>query len=496
MVLKLTLDTHFNMYFRIIFTLIISFAFNQDVFDGYTLFCPLTDGPGGGGDSYTRLINNDGEIINQWDHEVSAATTPYLLPDSTLICPFKIEDPFMVGAAYGGRIIHYDWDGDIIWEYTYSDTNHLQHHDIEPMPNGNLLILSWDRKTYLEAINAGRVEIDSDIWPDKIVELEPIGLNGANIVWEWSFWDHIIQDSDPLLPNYGVISEHPELLDINLVSLSLAPLGYSDWTHSNSIDYNEELDQILISSRNMHEIYIIDHSTTTEEAAGHSGGNSGMGGDILYRWGNPINYGRGQESNRMLIGQHDANWIPDGYPGQGDIIIYNNGSITSFGQDLTQSSVVQITPPLNELGLYNIDEVHAFPPFDYSWSYTGDFFSHIMSGVRRLENGNTIITSATEKYIFEIDTEGNVVWEYEHNGIGQNTISKAFKYPIDYLSHYAELGDVNLDSVIDILDIILIVNFILEEIDFTDEQFYMSDLNQDQDVSVIDIIIISNLILS
>ena len=470
--------------------------FNQDVFDGYTLFCPLTDGPGGGGDSYTRLIDNDGHIINQWDHDVSAATAPYLLPDSTLICPFKAEDPFMVGAAYGGKIIRYSWSGDILWEYTYSDTNHLQHHDIEPLPNGNLLILSWDRKTYLEAINAGRREIDSDIWPDKIVELEQVGLNGANIVWEWSFWDHLIQDFDSSLANYGIISDHPELLDINLGSLSLAPLGYADWTHANSIDYNEDLDQILISSRNMHEIYIIDHSTTTEEASSHSGGNSGMGGDILYRWGNPINYGRGQQEDRMLIGQHDANWILDGYPGEGDIIIYNNGSITSFGQDLTQSSVVQITPPLNELGLYDIDTVHSFGPLDYSWYYTGDFFSHIMSGARRLENGNTIITPATEKNIFEIDTEGNIVWEYEHNDFGQNSISKAFKYPRNYLSSYIGLGDVNSDNTIDIFDIILLVNFILDILTPSDEQFYLADLNQDQNISVIDVILVSNLILS
>ena len=477
------------------FFLLFSFLLCQEIFEGYTLFCPLTDGPGGGGDNYTKLIDNNGQIINEWNHEVSAATAPYLLADSTLICPFKIEDPFMVGAAYGGKIIHYNWDGEIIWEYAYSDTNHLQHHDIEPLPNGNILILSWDRKTYLEAINAGREDIESDIWPDKIVELEPVGFNNANIVWEWKFWDHIIQNIDSSLPNYGIISEHPELLDINLGSLSLAPLGYSDWTHINSIDYNEALDQILLSSRNMHEIYIIDHSTTTQEAASHIGGNSGMGGDILYRWGNPMNYGRGQNEDRMLIGQHDANWILESCPGNGDIIIFNNGSITSFGEDFTQSSIVQITPPLNELGIYDIDSVHSFSPIDYSWYYTGDFFSHIMSGARRLENGNTIVTVATEKYIFEINPQGEVVWEYEHNDVGQNTISKAFKYPLEYLSSYMNLGDINSDSAIDIFDVIMIINFILEITVPSNEEFYLADLNQDQFITIMDAILISNLIL-
>ena len=87
-------------------------------------------------------------------------------------------------------------------------------------------------------------------------------------------WDHLIQDFDPSKANYGDVEDHPELVDINFGSYS------SDWLHSNSIDYNEEFDQILLSVHNFHEIWIIDHSTTTEEAAGHTGGNSGKGGDI------------------------------------------------------------------------------------------------------------------------------------------------------------------------------------------------------------------------
>ena len=465
--------------------------FPQDPYIGYTLFTPITEGPTGGGENYTRLINNSGELINQWNHESCAATAAYLDRDGSLLCPIKVENPFMVGAAYGGKIIQYDWSGEIIWEYTYSDTNYLQHHDIEPMPNGNLLILSWDRKTYLEALSAGRENIESDIWPDKIVELEPVGFNDANIVWEWTFWDHLIQDYDSTLSNFGLIADHPELLDINLYSLDLAALGYSDWTHSNSIDYNEDLDQILISSRNMHEIYIIDHSTTTSEASNHSGGNSGMGGDILYRWGNPMNYDRGEQEHRMLIGQHDANWISSGYPGQDNILIYNNGSITSFGQDFTQSSVVQINTPLNELGVYDIDEIHSFGPLGYSWEYTGDFFSHIMSGVRRLENGNSLVTVATEKRIFEVTSDGHIVWDYIHNEVGQNSISKAFKYPIDFMQTGELLfGDNNYDNNVDIFDIIIIINYILEISDLELSQIYVSDVNYDGLISIQDIMLL------
>ena len=127
--------------------------------------------------------------------------------------------------------------------------------------------------------------------PDHVIEVKPTGPSSGDIVWEWYVWDHLIQDYDPSQHNYGDVEEHPELIDINFGSYN------ADWIHTNSIDYNEEFDQILLSSRTFSEIWVIDHSTTTEEAAGHTGGNSGMGGDILYRWGNPHAYRAGREDS-------------------------------------------------------------------------------------------------------------------------------------------------------------------------------------------------------
>ena len=141
------------------------------------------------------------------------------------------------------------------------------------------------------------------MWSESIFEIKPIGSDSAEIVWEWHLWDHLVQDVNPNLSNYGVISEHPELLNINLgqVGFGMSSFGSdnADWIHFNSIDYNPYLDQIVLSSRMMNEIYIIDHSTTTQEAASHSGGNSGKGGDFLYRWGKPQNYIEVTETDRI-----------------------------------------------------------------------------------------------------------------------------------------------------------------------------------------------------
>ena len=483
-------------YIKLFYFIVLSSLSALDVCPGNILFTPITDGPFGGGDSYTRLIREDGELVNQWNHETSAATTAYLLNDSTLVCPFKIDNPQIVGSAYGGKIIKYSWGGEILWEYEYSDETYLQHHDIEVMPNGNILLIAWDRRTYLEGISVGRVDLESEIWPDKIVELEPIGQDSAIIVWEWKFWDHLVQDIDPNLPSYGVVSEHPELIDINIGDLPLAALGITDWTHLNSIDYNQELDQIVISSRNMSEFYIIDHSTTTEEASGHTGGNSGMGGDILYRWGNPMNYQRGTLEDKVLVGQHDVNWIEPGYPNSGNLIMFNNGSTTSYGQNNTLSSVLEICPPIDSEGLYYLGGLDSFGPEEGVWSYQFDFFSHIMSGAKRLSNGNTLVTVATEMRIFEVTTDGEVVWNYNHMEHGQTGISKASKYPLDFLlPNCVSLGDINQDCNIDIFDIIGLLNYILGLDDLDDNEFYLADLNADGNLTVEDILLIVSLIL-
>jgi len=366
----------------------------------------------------------------------------YLLENGNLLRSSVYGVSAFSAPGIGGRLELFNWEGDLLWSYNYANQNYHQHHDFEYMPNGNVLLIAWEFKTGNDAENLGRVNVGSEFWPLHIVELEPVGTDEANIVWEWHAWDHLIQDVDPNKPNYGVVAEHPERININVATAGGTGYGNGDWMHCNSIDYNAELDQILVNSKKFKEFWIIDHSTTTQEAASSSGGNQGKGGDILYRWGNPQNYDRGTQSDLMHFGAHDVHWIEEGLPNAGKIIMFNNGQDRPEGN---YSSVDIITPPLNTDGSYDMPETMAFEPNVYYSSYFTDntFYSAIMSSADVLPNGNMLITEGTEGRIFEINENGNLVWEYItpvgiFGVITQeqlplfNTIFRAYRYGQNY----------------------------------------------------------------
>lgn len=468
--------------------------FSQQPFNGMTLYSPTTGG-GGGGTFNSYLIDNDMNEINSWSHPNGAASMPYLLPDSTLIYPYRVSNPSMNSGGVGGGISKYDWDGNLLWSYEIANDLHQHHHDVEPLPNGNILVIVWERKTSTEASLAGRQTLNNslnEIWSEAILELEIVGSNDVNIVWEWHVWDHLVQDADPSLVNYGVVADHPELQDVNYgnAGSNQGPGGPNgDWKHFNAIAYNENLDQIALSSRMHDEIYIIDHSTTTEEAAGHTGGNAGMGGDYLFRWGNPQAYGRGENLNHLLEDQHGVNWIPEGYPGEGNLIIFNNNYTNN------NSAVFEIVTPINENGTYTIPENQPFGPEEPIWLHTGSFHTQMQGGAFRLPNGNTLITDCDDAYMFEVTSENEVVWSYDYGG-GQSFIARAQKYTFDYLGGGFPdftIGDVNFDQSLDIIDLLFISDM---SFGFNYNPTPPADFNEDSSVNISDVFLLLQFILN
>ena len=386
------------------------------------------------GSNTTYLIDENQNIAHTWNLTTECNYTVALKKNGNLIRGTKVNTSvFSTGnvAAGGGMVQEIAPDGTVVWEYNYANSDHLSHHDLT-LVGDNVLLTAYEKKTAPELNAAGFNNASSEKWPTHFIELEPDGNGGATIVWEWHIWDHLCQDTDPNKPNYvSNISDHPELIDINMIqSPGGGPGGNQsgDWFHVNGVDYNEELDQIVFSSRFASEIYIIDHSTTTAEAASDSGGNSGMGGDILYRWGNPSNYGMsGQQVIPSAV--HDSRWIiNDGRPNGGYLQIFNNKGISN-----NQSTVDGIETPLDPATGYTYTRIPGQPygPSSYTTRYICQFSSSGQSASDRMSNGNIYVNASGGQggagVMYEVDSLGNLVW-----GPYNSQSQKGFRYECDY----------------------------------------------------------------
>jgi hypothetical protein len=242
-----------------------------------------------------QLVDGNGVTVHSWPGPDNIAV--HLTAEGDLLR--GVIDPNSSFPGTTGRLQKLDIEGNITWDLLVNNSQRLMHHDIEPLPNGNVLLMVVDNMTQADAIAQGRdpALLPAPNWlPESILEVQQTGPTTGQVVWEWHIRDHLIQDSDPSKPSYGVIADHPELMNVNYPPTVLT---IGDWNHANGIDYDPINDWIAISSREQNEILLIDHSTTSLEAAGHTGGVRGRGGDFLWRWGNPEAYGRGTAADRQ-----------------------------------------------------------------------------------------------------------------------------------------------------------------------------------------------------
>ena len=402
---------------------------------GYTLLNPMTS-------NKTYLIDREGHVVHQWESDCYPALSARLLENGHLLRTGTLDvdkRPFG-GAGAGGRVQEFNWDGELVWDFVFSSDKQLPHHDVTKLPNGNVLMIVWENKNAVEAIATGRKPSSIEgnyLRSDSLIEIQPTGKTTGKIVWEWHIWDHLIQDFDPNVSNHGEVAAHPERIDINFGETpdplrdsggnvdKLHSIGYlrsgpsgrpqmnPGWAHINSVAYNSELDQIVISVLAFDEVWIIDHRTTSVEAAGHSGGRRGRGGDLLYRWGNPRSYRAGTADDQQFFGQHSADWIPKGYAGAGNLLVFNNGINRPDGK---YSSVDELVRPLDGNGTYGLKPGVASLQEKPVWSYRApnkeSFYSELISGAQRLSNGNTLICSGICGRLFEVTSQGEIVWDY------------------------------------------------------------------------------------
>jgi hypothetical protein len=459
---------------------------------GYVLIPPLASGT-------TYLIDNDGQIVHEWKSELGPSGC-YLMDDGSLLrCGRLVDPPFFHGGGIYGRMERIAPDGEIVWTYDLATDQLMIHHDLELLPNGNILAIAWERVEPRDALRAGRhpaaLHEEEGLWPDMVIEIAP-SPTGGEIVWQWRMWDHVVQDFDERGLHHGSVSREPGRFDVNgdhrdqralteaeeaaldELEEQMRALGYvggddtdeekdrrkkPDWFHTNSVDYHAGYDLIVLSSPEWQELYVIDHSTTTEEAAGITGGRWGQGGEILWRWGNPRRYGAADDEAQQLWYQHNPEWLDGSNAGAAPggageavapglrLTVFNNGGGRPGGD---HSSADELVLPFHPERGFVKAPGEPWGPAAPEWTYADGerFFAPFISGAQRLPNGNTLVNQGPAGRVFEVTRDGAIVWEYRSElggdlpppkgtgGIPPFAIFRATRYAPDHPGIVALLG--------------------------------------------------------
>ena len=350
------------------------------------------------------LMSKDtGTLLYEWDLGFDIGNDVELLPDGRVLASLAVDNTSFSFGGYGGKVQIIEPDGTVSWDYDVNTDQELSHHDVEMLPNGNVLIIVWDARTYEESVARGYSGDQPFVYTERLIEVNP---TNSQIVWEWDSWDHLIQDADPDKANFGVIADNPQKIDINFIDILRKDVAEDgDIMHANGLDYDAEKDVIYLSVNFFSEVWVIDHSTSSEEAMTSSGGNYGKGGDLIYRFGNPSAY-KNTEGERLFYFNHFPNLLEDGEPGEGNMLIYVNR-----GEVPLQSTVYELDLPEE----FNLVAGADNEP-SVVWKFTDeDLFSPKVSGAVRLDNGNTLITSGVFGF-WEVTPDKEIVWQFKAQG--------------------------------------------------------------------------------
>jgi Arylsulfotransferase (ASST) len=393
----------------------------------------------------TYLVDATNQPVHTWPSAYKAGQSAFLLADGSILRGASINDlapDNRFVAAYrdghntifniGGIVERIAKDGTVLWTYEYYSDDYAPHHVATVMPNGDLLMPVWRYHSEDDSIALGRDPkrvTSGGLWLDSLIEVRPKGDKGGDIVWEWKSADHLIQDFDSSKANYGVVADHPEKIDINYGKGLNVP---EDIMHVNSAYYIADLDQIVVTSYHYSELWVIDHSTTTEQAAGSSGGRSGHGGGLLYRWGNPWAYGHDVTDRFLLSAVHDPKWLADSR----HFIMYDNNTADhERGLDGGDSMVVEIAPPLQPDGTYQLAEDGIYGPAQPVSAADLGVQATSVGTAQRFSDGRTLSCDCPNSETIWLDAQNKVsatasIWE--------NTVKNADDTQVFRLVAYAK----------------------------------------------------------
>lgn len=306
---------------------------------------------------YVYMIDMNGEVVHVWAVNIQRDDEKEGVTIGTTYCYKYLKNRNLLVLVDGFGLKEIDWDSCVVWQYRIKGV----HHDFVRLGNGNTLIL------YRELKKSPPI-FEKPVYNDSLREVTPSG----ETVWEWHSVDHF--------EDFGFSKE----------AQSLILKEGEDWLHTNTVDVLPD-GNIMTCFRHLGMIAIVDKAT----------------GKFIWKYDN-------------LIGPHHPNMIENG-----NIIVYDNGGWSGYPvkfRDYTR--LVEINPKTNKI----VWEYSYLPP---NWVRThrshhlqarhrSQFYSRAWGSIQRLPNGNTLTLDATGGRLFEITSEGEIVWEFVNPYLGLN----------------------------------------------------------------------------
>ena len=293
----------------------------DECWNGYTLF----SAPGLG----VNLINMNGKVVRHWKDMYGFP--PKFLPGGHMIAS-RATRPAANGYQDQEDLTMVDMDGNIEWTFNHNQLVNdpdgerwmaRQHHDfqvsgnpvgyyvpgMDPDPN-------FDKMLILTHNDVRKPKISPQLLLDeRLIEIDREG----NILWEWSLLDHFNQfELDETIKN--AMYRNPN-------TQHTGTEGQGDIFHSNCASYlgpNHWFDEgdtrfnpnnIIMDSRECNIMWIIDHES----------------GDIVWKVGPDYTKDPALRIFGTIVGPHHTHMIPKGLPGEGNVMVYDNGGWAGYG---------------------------------------------------------------------------------------------------------------------------------------------------------------------
>jgi hypothetical protein len=376
------------------------------------------------------VLDMDGREVWRWDdYNLAPGGPARVLPGGIVVASVGTFPGHLESQALVAR----NFDGEEEWRFDHAEQIALdgkaqwsarQHHDwqLSGFPAGYYspqFTPRLDGSSVLLLTHSSHTDpaiADVGLDDDKLIELDPKG----KVTWQWRAGDHI--DDFGFTPaaraaiRRGGKKDGYDWLHMN----SAVWLGPNKWFEAGDKRFDPQ--NVIVSSRQASVIAIIDRA-----------------GKVVWQLGPDSTTSEATRALGQIIGQHNVTMIPEGLPGAGDLLLFDNGGAAGYGDPSP------ISPNGDTIYQRATSRVLEIDPVTLKlvWSYSApNFYSFNVSGAQRLPNGDTLITEGTQGRVFEVTPKSEIVWEYvAPPGPGlraSNAIYRAYRIPYAWLPQVAK----------------------------------------------------------